>query len=246
MLFDQGTTSLPFIPYVPIYGKRKDFMIGTPPMLELAHANVEHWQSKSDQQTILHVARVPILFGRDLGETPMAVGAGALVTASSDKADLKYVEHSGAAIEAGRKSLLDLEDRMRQIGAELLVIKPGNTTEVQTLADNEQGMCDLQRIMQSVEDGLDQALDFMAQCIGIKDGGGHVTIYNDFGAATLAEASAQLLVGMQATGALSHETLLSELQRRGILAQDIDIDEEIKRADAEAPEVTIQETVKPT
>ena len=212
----EGTTSLDLIPFVPIYGKRKDFMVGTAPMMELAHANVEHWQSKSDQQTILHVARVPMLFAKDIGsDTQITVGAGALISATSKDSDVKYVEHSGKAIEAGRVSLLDLEDRMRQTGAELLVIKPGNTTEVQTLADNEQGMCDLQRIVQQLEDAIDMALQYMGQWVK-ETQTCHVTIYSDFGAATLAEASAQLLVGMQATNSLSHETLLAELQRRGI------------------------------
>ena len=102
---------------------------------------------------------------------------------------------------------------MRQVGAELLVIKPGNTTEVQTRQDNEPAMCDLQRIMQALEDALDLALDYMAKFAG-EAKGGHVSIYNDFGVATLAEASAQLLATMQADGALSHATLLSELKRR--------------------------------
>jgi hypothetical protein len=229
VLHQEGTTTLDVIPFVPIYGKRKDFMIGVAPMLELAHANVEHWQSKSDQQTILHVARVPVMFAKDIGEAPIAVGAGAFIKASSKDADLKYVEHTGAAIEAGRKSLLDLEDRMRQTGAELLVIKPGNTTEVQTLADNEQGMCDLQRIAQTLEDALDMALSLMGEWVG-EPSTGHVTIYSDFGAATLAEASAQLLFEMKVDGSLSLPTLLKEMQRRGILSPDVDVDKEVKDA----------------
>ena len=243
--FEDGTTTLNVIPFVPVYGKRTSFMVGAPPMLELAHANVEHWQSKSDQQTILHVARVPVLFTKLLGNAKIIFGGGSFIQADDPHADVKYVEHSGKAIEAGRISILDLEDNMRQIGAELLVIKPGNTTEVQTIADNEQGMCDLQRIMQSAEDALDQALAFMAQWVGEKTGG-HVTIYHDFGAATLAEASAALLFDMKSTGALSHATLLNELKRRGILSADVDTDQEIKAALAEKPpEVPVQELVKP-
>lgn len=240
--FDRGVTSLQEIPFVPVYGFRVDFMVGKPPMLELAHLNVEHWQSSSDQQTILHVARVPILFGKGLTETSFTVSASSLVTGGPD-GDLKYVEPSGASIESGRKSILDLEDRMRQTGAELLVIKPGNTTEVQTVADNEMGMCDLQRIMQAVEGSLDQALDLMAKWVG-EAKGGHVTIYRDFGAATLAEASAELLFKMTAGGKLSFETLLNELKRRGVLGPDLDIEEEIKRAKAEAPPLEVQEQVR--
>lgn len=239
----EGTTSIDVIPFVPVYGIRKDFMIGTPPMIELAHMNVEHWQSKSDQQTILHVARVPILFTKDIGpETSIVVGAGSSINATGEHADMKYVEHSGAAIEAGRKSLIDLEDRMRQIGAELLVIKPGNTTVVQTLSDNEQGMCDLQRIMQTLEDAIDQALDLMARFAKEKKGG-HVSIYNDFGVANLAEASAQLLFEMKADGSLSHATLLNELKRRSVLSPDIDVTKEVAAAAKEKQDMQRKENV---
>lgn len=238
-----GPTSIKVIPFVPVYGFRKDFMIGSPPMIELAHMNVEHWQSKSDQQTILHVARVPILFTKGFAENePIVVGAGTSVSASGEHADMKYVEHSGAGIQAGRESLLDLEASMRQVGAELLVIKPGNTTEVQTLSDNEQGMCDLQRIMQSLEDALDQALDLMAEFVGEKEGG-HVHIYNDFGVATLAEASAKLLFEMKADGSLSHGTLLNELKRRSVLSPDIDVNKEIAAATKEKKDMQRKENV---
>lgn len=231
--FQSGVTTINIIPFIPIYGFRKDFMVGTPPMIELAHMNVEHWQSKSDQQTILHVARVPILFARDISaDTPISVGGGSLITSSSEKSDLKYVEHSGAAIEAGRKSLLDLEDLMRQVGAELLVIKSANTTEVQTISDNEQAMCDLQRISQALENALDQAIHLMARWIKEPEKG-HISIYSDFGVSNLAEASAQLLFTMKADGSLSHMTLLNELKRRSIISPDVDLDAEIVTANAE-------------
>jgi hypothetical protein len=241
-LFEAGTRSLQPIPFVPVYGFRTGFMTASPPMIELGHANVHHWQSASDQQTILHVARVPMIFCKGLGDMEFNIGAGSLIKSQSPDADVKFVEHSGKAIEAGRISLLDLEDRMRQIGAELLVIKPGNITEVATVNDNEMGMCDLQRIMQSAEDSLDKALDFMAQWVGEADGG-HVSIYRDFGAATLAEASANLLFSMNSVGKLSNVTMLEELKRRGILSPDVEVEEEIVAAKADAPPVEVAETV---
>ena len=122
---------------------------------------------------------------------------------------------------------------MRQIGAELLVIKPGNRTVVETVADNEQGKCDLQRMMESMEDGLDQAVDFMAQFVG-ESSDAHISIYKDFGVANLAEASAQLLVEMHSDGSLSDATTLNELKRRGILSPDIDVAKEIVAAKADA------------
>ncbi|WP_373379894.1 DUF4055 domain-containing protein [Cupriavidus nantongensis] len=231
----QGTTTLKVIPFVPVYGKRKAFMIGVPPLLDLAHMNVEHWQSKSDQQTILHVARVPILFAKLLGnEVEITVGANSAVKAEDRDADMKFVEHGGQAIEAGRKSLLDLEDQMRQAGAELLVIKPGNITESQTLADNEQGACALQRIAGDLEDAIDAALQFTAEWVGEAEGG-HVTVFKDFGAATLAEASADLLQKMNVAGTLSDETLFEEMQRRGMIRPDLKWEDEQIRLGTPTP-----------
>lgn len=215
-LYAEGPITLGRIPFVPIYGERHGFMQGRPPLLELAHLNVEHWQSKSDQQTILHIARVPILFGKGLADTPIMVGVGQAVVADEQHADLKYVEHSGAAIEAGRVSLLDLEDRMRQVGAELLVIKPARQTVAQTMADNEPGMCALQRIVQDLEHGLDSALGLMAEWVG-EAPAGNVQIFQDFGVSSLADGSMDLLREMNVDGTLSDETLFHEAQRRGFI-----------------------------
>lgn len=233
--YESGTVSLKSIPFVPVYGNRLGFMMARPALLELAHANVEHWQSKSDQQNILHVARVPILFAKMLGtEAQITVGAGTAVKSEAPDGDMKFVEHSGAAIEAGRVSILDLEDRMRQSGAELLVIKPGNITESQTLADNEQGACALQKVAENIEDSADQALQFMADFLA-EATGGHVTLFKDFGAATLAEATAELLLKVNQAGKLSDESLHEELQRRAIVKPDINWETEKERIDRQGP-----------
>lgn len=232
-LHDSGVTTIKGIPFVPVYGNRLGFMRARPALLELAYANVEHWQSKSDQQNILHVARVPILFGKGLdADTSVTVGTGTMIKSDRPDADLKFVEHSGAAIDAGRMSILDLEDRMRQAGAELLVIKPGNVTETQTLADNEQGACALQKVAENIEDSGDQALQFMAEWVGEAQGG-HITVFKDFGAATLAEASAELLLKVNQAGKLSNESLYGELQRRGIIRPDAVWADEQERIDAQ-------------
>ncbi|WP_223253601.1 DUF4055 domain-containing protein [Chromobacterium amazonense] len=234
VLHDEGETSLKKVPFVPVYGERVAFMQGRPPLMELAHMNVEHWQSKSDQQTILHIARVPILFAKNLGDSPIVVGAAQAVKGEGEGADLKFVEHSGQAIEAGRLSILDLEDRMRQIGAELLVIKPGNTSVTQTLADNEPGMCVLQRLAEDVEDALEAALQLMAEWVGEKNGG-HIQIYKDFGVASLAEASMELLREMNIDGTFSDESLFREGQRRGIIMPELAWEEEQKRIEKNRP-----------
>lgn len=232
---EAGASTIPVVPFVPVYGKRAGFMMGEMPLLEVAHLNVAHWQSASDQQTILHAARVPILFARGFGDTDtIEVGAAAAVKSTQTDADLKFVEHSGAAISAGRQDLIDLEERMRQAGAELLVIQPGRVTATQINTENAVGMSALQKMAQSAEDSFDAALQLMADWSGERQGG-HVRLFNDYGAATLAEASAQVLLTAATAGKISDRTLIQEYKRRGILSADVDPDDERERLSEQGP-----------
>jgi len=243
-LHDEGTTSLKKITFVPVYGDKRGFMNGRPPLAELAWLNVEHWQSRSDQQTILHVARVPVLFGKKLGDGPISVGAASAIMSDEDEADLRYVEHSGKAIEAGRTDILDLEEKMRQVGAELLVVKPGHRTVVQTLTDNEASTSALQRMVCDLTDAARLALQYLAEWTGEPEGG-HVTIFSDFGATTLAEASADFLVDMYKTRALSDETLFNEIQRRGLINSELRWSEEQARILAMPPPLPVRPVTTP-
>lgn len=227
------------IPFVAFFGEETGFMQGRSPLLDLAHLNVKHWQSQSDQDNILHVARVPILaiIGQDTDDT----GAAKAITISANQtlnlpigADAKYVEHSGAAIGAGKQSLDDLQEQMIQTGAELLVAKPGQRTATESSNDAEGNKSDLQRIVENMEDALDECLQFTAEYLGLAEGG-HVSLFKDFNVATLTDASAQLVVAMRGQGLITKGTALREMQRRGVISPDIDIDQEIQEAEDEGP-----------
>ncbi len=226
-LAEEGLSGLPVVPFVPLYGTRVDFMRGQPPLLDLAYLNAKHWQSQSDQDTILHVARVPILalVGGDK-TTALTVGSGTAVSLPAG-GDLKFVEHSGAAIAAGQASLDALEAQMIQAGAELLVRKPGERTAAEALGDAEASKSDLQRLVENFEDSLDQALFLMARYAGLSDGGS-VSLFKDFGAATLAAASGQLVLALEQGGLITKSTAIAELQRRGELSADVNAEREVQ------------------
>ncbi len=240
-----GATTIDVVPFVPVYGERVGFMLGRPPLIEVAQLNVAHWQSASDQQNILHVARVPILtvtgvtdgIGPNGESVPwtFTVGASAAVKLPMD-ADMKFVEHSGKAIEAGVKDLDTLEDRMRQAGAELLVLGPGASTRIEAASENEVGTCALQRITLALEDAIDEALELTARWLNMGEGiGGHVSLFRDFGALTLQEASTKILLDANLQGKLSDETLYYELQRRGIVSPEKSWVDEKGLLDAQGP-----------
>lgn len=244
VLVDEGTTSLDYIPFVPFYGKRTGFMCGRPTLADLAHLNVKHWQSQSDQDTILHVSRVPILtlIGAD-DSTSLAVGAAAAVKLP-EGADLKFVEHSGNAIKAGAEAIADLRDEMVQVGAELLIKRPGNRTMVGDANDAEANKCDLQRQAETFADAIDQALQVMADYARLPTGG-TVSLFDDYGASTLSDASAVLVKDLALAGLLTHERALRELQRRGVLSEDFDPVEESDAAKAEGPALAMMQDSGP-
>jgi hypothetical protein len=235
---DKGTTGLAYIPFVPLYGSRKGFMNGVCPLLDLAYLNVKHWQSQSDQDTILHVARVPILAlsGGD-DNTALTVGAASAVKLPVG-GKLEFVEHSGQAIKAGAESLDDLEEQMIQAGAELLVKKPGDRSATEAANDAEANKSDLQRMVEGFEGALDTALGMMADYARLPSGG-KVTLFKDFGAANLSDASAQLMLALQQGGLITKATAIKELQRRGTLSPDLVPDDEIQAAEDEAPDLTL-------
>jgi len=230
----EGRTSLKEIPFAPVYGRREGFMVGKPPMLDLAYLNVKHWQSQSDQDTIEHVARVPILAGVGLEEgDAITVGANCAVRIPLGS-DLKYVEHSGNSIKAGADSLTRLEEQMIQSGAELLVKKPGDRSATESANDAEGNKSDLQRMAEMFMDSLDLALYFTAKFMGLPDGG-TVKVFTDFGAGSLSEASSQLVLNIQQGGLITKQTAIKEFQRRGVLDEGVDADTELALVEAEGP-----------
>ena len=171
VLDESGGTSLDVIPVVLFYGAREAMGIGRPLMPDLAYQNVEHWQSRSDQQTILHVARVPILFAKGFGAgDEIIIGASQATQSTSADADLRYVEHSGAAIAAGKQDIDDLEERMRKTGAEVLTIPLAQKTATQASIEADASKSLLQAFAENLEDSLSEVMTLWCRYVGEQPG----------------------------------------------------------------------------
>lgn len=243
-IHDQGETSLSVIPWVTFYTGRTGFMTAKPPLIELAHLNVKHWQSQSDQDNILHVIRVPILvrigiqtqYDNQGKVVPpeFKVGTGQLTDLPRD-CDLKYVEHTGQAVESGRTALQDLINEMRMAGAKLLT--PDKTaTKTATQAEEEaaQELSPLARMAHHFADCLAQLLQFMADYRGLGEGG-TVEMRGNFDVDYMPEVSLPTLVSMANAGMISKETLFTEMQRRGVISDEYDWEEELAKIEAQGP-----------
>lgn len=173
-LHEEWQTSRKDITLVTLYTKRTGFMCGSPPLLNMALLNVKHWQSQSEQDNILHVARVPLLmvFGLEEGQELLIGSSSATQFSDRQKQGLEYVEHTGTSISAGKESLTDLVEQMRQAGAKLLRTDNTSTKSVdQTSEEKMQEQSPLYTMATSLEDAIDNILQIMAEYIGESEGG---------------------------------------------------------------------------
>lgn len=243
-IHDEGATNLSVIPWVTFYTGRTGFMTAKPPLLELAHLNIKHWQSQSDQDNILHVIRVPILvrigvqaqFDNQGKVVPpeFKVGTGAL-TDLPINGDMKYVEHTGKAVDAGRQALLDLIAEMRMAGAKLLTPdKSATKTATQAEEEAAQDLSPLSRMANHFADCLAQLLQFMADYRSLGEGG-TVEMRGSFDVDYMPEVSLPTLVAMANAGMISKETLFTEMQRRGVISDEYDWADELEKIDSQGP-----------
>ena len=234
---DEGVTALRYIPFVPFYGKRVKFMEGAPLLVDLAHQNIKHWQQQSDQDDSVRFARKRLLVFSGVSDGELtAPTAGAAYALRFDRPDarVEVVQGSAESVTVGRSELAALEDQMIQTGAELLVKQPGQRTATESSNDAEANKSTLQSAAEDFEDTMDQCLQITADWLNAGNGGS-VSLFKDFGAATLTDASAQLILSLQGAGMLTKETTLIEMQRRAIVGPDVVPAEEISKAEAEGP-----------
>jgi hypothetical protein len=242
-----GVMSVGFIPIVPVYTERTDFMAGKPPLADLADLNCLHWQKWSDANQIEHVASVPILFYR--GYTPPAnegaggvveVGPNKMIRETNPEAALQFVEHTGAAIGSNRESLRDLEERMGKMAMDPMVSRPGTVTATEKSIDTSQAHCSLQAWAWGLQDSLELVLQYMGAWVGKKpEACGGVDVNSDFGLSVTDMTMAELTQAYQA-GLFSRETVWEELQRRGRLADDFDPEAERDRLMTQSRDGTFQ------
>ena len=234
-LHEQGSTSLNYIPWVTFYTGRTGPMTAKPPLLELAHLNVKHWQSQSDQDNLLHVARVPLLFVFTDNEEFQLTISSASATRMPKDGNAKYVEHTGAAITAGRDSLNDLVDDMRMAGAKLLQKdKQAVKTAAQANEEAAQELSPLARLAGQFGDCIAQLLQILADYGSLGDGG-RVEMRGNFDSDFAPEVSLPNLISMANSGKLSDETLYSEMQRRGVISDELDWEDEKARIEEQGP-----------
>lgn len=237
---DEGGHTFGSIPLVTCYINRTGFMTAEPPLEGLAWLNLAHWQSMSDQRNILRYSRIALLFAsgftRKEIDKGLIIGADRLVGSTNKEAKLQYVEHTGSAIGAGQEDINKLEERMEILGLQPFIQRSGGATATGRAIDEGKRQSDVQAWIRSLENVLTEAFGFAAKWLKVKmPDDFKVNIFNDFGLSLKASADIESLIKIRQAGEVSRPTFLSEIKRRGLLSETVDVQTEVSAIEAEGP-----------
>lgn len=240
VLDDEWQTGLDYIPLVTFYAAREELGAGKPPLMDLAHLNVAHWQSTSEQRHSLTVARFPILAcsgASSEDSDPITIGPDKVLYNSDSAGRFYYVEHTGAGIEAGRKDLEDLERQMDSFGAEFLKDKPGTVTATARALDGAESTSDLAAMVTKFQDAVNLALDYTAVWLGLGDYGGTIELVKDWNAGIDDQAVLTAAAGARISRDISRKTYLDVLIARKVLPENFDMETDKDLLDEETMEM---------
>ena len=120
-IVESGEFSLGEIPLTTIYSGKTDTLTSKPPLLDIAHLNLSHFQRQADLIHSLHVASQPLLVmdGWDDQTKDMSISVNyAMATQPGNK--IYYVEPAASAFEAQAAEIEELQLQMATLGISTL------------------------------------------------------------------------------------------------------------------------------
>ena len=219
--------------------------MATPPLEDLAWLNVAHWQSYSDQRNILRFARLGMIVMTGLTEEEVnkttTLAANKVWKFRNAESKVYYVEHTGKAIAAGAADLDSLEAKMMILGMQPLFEGGGKSTATARALDETRSQSLAQAWVGCLEEMLEAMYAYAAKIAKLTlPEKFSIVIDKEFGLSMKAGLDVQALIAMRAAGEISRETFLEEMKRRSVLADTVDIKEEIVHAKADGPSVSKQ------
>lgn len=206
-------TEIPFVCMSP-YDLRVD--LEKPPMLDLVDVNISHYRNSADYEHALYLTAQPTPYvtgNLDEANKPKSIGSGS-IWYLPEGATAGMLEFSGAGIEAQRKAMEDKENRMAALGARM--INEGRNRNEASDTAKMRGASELSLVAGSVnyvEAGLERLLRVAAVWVRANPDEVKVELNRDWVSVAMDPNTLNSLIKAWQSGAISHETLWSNLQR---------------------------------
>ncbi len=219
-------TEIPFV-FINPYDLQPE--IEKPPMLDLVNVNLGHYRNSADMEQSLFLTSQPtavLIGGTNEKDKPHTIGAGVLWQVPLG-GDAKYLEFTGAGIEAQRRAMLDKEDRMSALGARMIQDSQNrNETTSTAKMRGRSEMSLITNVVNMAEAGVTRALHIAAEWVNEAADTVMVKLNRDWVETKMEPAQLKELVMSWQAGAISHNTLHRNLQTGEIVAPDRSFDEE--------------------
>lgn len=228
-----GPISLKQIPLVLYFtGDRIGEHAVKPPLLDLAHMQIELYQALSRQDEILTFAGSPMLSANGFTLAPgtsVAVGPKRVLVAppgmDGGATSWSFVEPSAANITAVQAHVQAIIDDMRRLGMQPLTPKSGTPTATGQSIEAAKAHSAVQAWAMDLQDALEQAFVFTAQWLKEPETI-EVKVDVDFSIEPYAPAPLQTLQAARNAKDITIKTYWQGLQRFDVLPADFDPDAE--------------------
>jgi hypothetical protein len=157
--------SVPFIPFVPVFGGKKEaFFRGRPLLFDIARLNLHHWAVSADLAESIHLTSSPILTGTGVRpDDEIKAGAGRALFSQNPDAKFNLMSASMEGASVTLENLRRIESAMERLAA--VAMTTGKTqaeSGFAKLLDRSQSDSQLAVLVQSLEDALNRALLYAA------------------------------------------------------------------------------------
>ena len=238
----KGVTEIPF---VPVYANETDFLQSKPPLMDLAWLVIAHYQTNSDMLHAAHIANtpIPVLYGFGIDGT-VVLGINTVLKTDNEEAKAEWLETTGGAINTTKAILADMRTEMSVLGLGILERRP-MTAETATAKriDRSEKDSQLSAAARSLEDGIERALGFHAQFMGVAEengDGGSVQLNRDYQELSLTPEQIRVYSDVVEKHQLSPETLWNILIEGNALPANFSVEEELTKVKAMAEPVVVE------
>ena len=224
------------LPIYTAYFEQTGIMSGSPPMLEMAWKNIEHWQRASDYSMAVRFALLILITAtgltNDEQKAGIRLGHGAFNTFTNHDAKLEFTEATGGALEQGRKSKDEIKEEMEALGLRPFMRKAANTTATSQRSNDDKTEAPIQSWVREINSTALQAFKAAAKWLNLDTNDDfRVEVFNDFKLLDNQTDIVDALIKMRSMTphGIDHETFLEGMVMNGVLPDETDIEEIIAR-----------------
>lgn len=234
---ESGPFDLDYVPLRTIYAHQSGPLVSEPPLDGVAHLNIEHWQSSSDQRNILTLSRFAML-AQSGGNEPANLESGPRTHLYMADAQGKFyfVEPEGNGIQSGERDMQRIINDAEMIGFNLMIKRKGNETATGRTIDATKVTSPLQDMALALEDGLNDCLRMTGDWLNrTANDAGMVKVNEDYGFMPDEQARLEALHKARDKYQITQKTYLEGLKQMGIFSAEMDIEKEIAETENEDP-----------